>query len=136
LSQRLRAKVGDRLSYVSKLLTQAFPSGHGVIKDYRIQPGDPMTGWFRLVFRLDDVVVHVFEFLSGGAVLKYAYTLLVRSESILRYDNAPHHKELPTFPHHKHVRGRVRPLETPSIEEFVREAAEILREIRGERERR
>ena len=42
MPQRPRAKVGDRLSYVSELLTQAFPFGRGVIKDYRIQLGDPI----------------------------------------------------------------------------------------------
>ena len=127
-------KVGNRLSYVSKLLARAFPSGCGVIKDYRVRPGDPATGWFRLVFKLNDVVVHVFEFLSEGTVVKYAYTLLVESEAVLRYDNAPHHGGLPTFPHHKHVRGEVKPLETPSIEEFVRETVGIVREIRSGRE--
>ena len=135
MSQGPGVKVGDRLSYVSKLLARAFPSGRGVIKDYQVRPGDPATGWFRLVFKLDDIVIHVFEFLSGGIVLKYAYTLLVKSEAILRYDNAPHHKGLPTFPHHKHVRGEVVPLEAPSIEEFVREAVEIVLEIeRGGRD--
>jgi len=60
-----------------------------VIKDYRVRPGDPATDWFRLVFKLNDVVVHVFEFLSEGTLAKYAYTLLVESEPVLRYDNAP-----------------------------------------------
>ena len=65
---------------MSKLLTRAFPSGRGVIKDYRVRPGDPATEWFRLVFKLDDIVIRVFEFPSEGVVLKYAYTLLVKSE--------------------------------------------------------
>jgi len=126
LSRRAGVRVWDRFSYVSRLLARAFPSGHGTIKDYRIQPGDPTTGWFKLVFRTDDIVVHVFEFLSEGDVRKYAYTLLVKSEVVLRYDNAPHHRELPTFPNHKHVRGKVRPLFNPSIETFVREAMKLI----------
>ena len=136
MSRGPRIKVGDRLSYVSKLLARTFPSGRGVIKDYRVRPGDPATGWFRLVFKLNDVVVHVFEFLSEGTLAKYAYTLLVESEPVLRYDNAPHHRGLPTFPHHRHVRGEVRPLESPSIEEFVGEAVGIVGEVRGGREGR
>ena len=32
---------------------------------------------------------------------------------IFRYDNAPHHREITTFPHHKHVGTRV--YESPAI---------------------
>jgi hypothetical protein len=27
-----------------------------------------------------------------------------RSRLLFRYDNAPHHRDVPSFPHHKHVR--------------------------------
>ena len=42
---------------------------------------------------------------------------------IFRYDNAPHHPEVPTYPHHKHIRG----------EEKLKQSKEIgLRDVLSE----
>ena len=35
--------------------------------------------------------------------LQYSYHYQKGDRLIFRYDNAPHHPELPIFPHHKHV---------------------------------
>lgn len=36
--------------------------------------------------------------------IKYRYQLMDKDRTLIfRYDNAPHHKQLATFPHHKHV---------------------------------
>lgn len=36
--------------------------------------------------------------------IKYRYQLMDKDRTLMfRYDNAPHHKQLATFPHHKHV---------------------------------
>jgi hypothetical protein len=36
--------------------------------------------------------------------LKYRYHLMDQTKQmIFRYDNAPHHKEIKSFPHHKHT---------------------------------
>ncbi|MBF0457759.1 MAG: hypothetical protein HQK99_07680 [Nitrospirae bacterium] len=43
---------------------------------------------------------------------------------IIRWDNAPHYKELLTFPHHKHMAGRV-------IESRVVSLEDILNQIKG-----
>ena len=41
---------------------------------------------------------------------------------VFRYDNAPHHREVPTFPHHKHLRdGRVVASEEPSLPKILKE---------------
>jgi hypothetical protein len=34
---------------------------------------------------------------------RYRFHLMDKNGIIFRYDNAPHHKEIKTFPHHKHV---------------------------------
>jgi len=41
-------------------------------------------------------------------------------------DNRPHHQELPTYPDHKHVNGKIEPLERRSIEEFLHHLRELL----------
>lgn len=40
-------------------------------------------------------------------------------ELIIRWDNAPHHKELNTFPHHRHKKDSVSPSEPVTIEEVI-----------------
>ena len=47
---------------------------------------------------------------------------------IFRYDNAPHHPEISSFPHHKHLPNRVLPASLPSLKDLLNEiSATILR---------
>lgn len=72
--------------------------------------------------------VYITELLINGKVLKYSYVLLHDDEVILRYDNAPHHPEVPTYPNHKHVRGMIKPLYKSEIKEFINEAIELVKQ--------
>lgn len=39
-----------------------------------------------------------------AAKIKYRYHYMTSQEELIfRYDNAPHHRQLKTFPHHKHL---------------------------------
>ena len=42
-------------------------------------------------------------------------------QMIFRYDNAPHHPELASFPHHKHLPNKVIPSSMPSIKDILNE---------------
>ena len=58
---------------------------------------------------------------------KYRYHYMRGGRTVFRYDNAPHHPHLSTFPYHKHdVQGRV--LESPpvSLKEVLAEIARLL----------
>lgn len=61
-------------------------------------------------------VEYVYQYQSGGGSL------------IFRYDNAPHHPEISSHPHHKHVGGqsgeRIEAAHPPGL-------TEVLREIEG-----
>lgn len=35
--------------------------------------------------------------------IRYSYQYLRNDERVFRYDNAPHHRDVDTFPHHKHI---------------------------------
>ncbi len=61
--------------------------------------------------------------------LKYRYHLVDDSgRLVFRYDNAPHHRGLPTFPHHKHLPdGRVVASNPPSLREVLEEAVSAMR---------
>jgi len=53
---------------------------------------------------------------------KYKYHYMNdKKELIFRYDNAKHHKELKTFPHHKHTQDGVSDAEEPNIEVVLNE---------------
>lgn len=42
-------------------------------------------------------------------ILRYRFQWQTAGELITRWNNAPHHPEVETFPHHKHVRGQAEP---------------------------
>lgn len=54
----------------------------------------------------------------------YAYTLVLSGERVFRYDNAPHHPELATHPHHKHIGAddRLVPTDQPTLGQVLAEA--------------
>jgi Family of unknown function (DUF6516) len=62
--------------------------------------------------------------------LSYRYHYQDSSETmIFRYDNAPHHPEVPTHPDHKHIGTRIVASVHPTIERVLEE----VRAIRGQR---
>jgi hypothetical protein len=58
---------------------------------------------FRLTFT-DGSCLHVSEDWQSGALGAYSYYWLDSTNAlIVGWDNSPHHTEISTFPHHKHV---------------------------------
>jgi hypothetical protein len=51
----------------------------------------------------------------------YSYHYQKGNELIFRYDSAPHHPEISTFPHHKHVGDSVLPASLPNLEQVLYE---------------
>jgi hypothetical protein len=73
--------------------------------------------------------------------LLYTYQYIRSGKAVLRYDNAPHHPDLPTFPHHKHVGKERLPATEPTLSRVLSEVAAFLKEeppgpLRGPRQRR
>jgi hypothetical protein len=58
----------------------------------------------------------------------YAYTYVREGERVFRYDNAPHHPEIVTHPHHKHIgpSDRLAPADQPSLNQVLAEIEEWL----------
>ena len=47
---------------------------------------------------------------------KYRFHLMDSAdEMVFRYDNAPHHPEITTYPHHKHISGEEKPKQSEEI---------------------
>ena len=63
-----------------------------------------------------------FEFLVISKNLlqkrKYRYNFVIENR-IIRWDNAPHHTEVKTFPHHLHIDSKVLESHEPTIESVL-----------------
>lgn len=53
----------------------------------------------------------------------YAYMYMRQGQRVFRYDNAPHHPEIVTHPHHKHIGpgDRAAPSEPPTLAQILAE---------------
>lgn len=60
--------------------------------------------------------------------INYSYTYLRNDQRIFRYDNAPHHPEIATHPHHKHIgpKNRLAPADQPSLRQIFSEIEGLL----------
>jgi len=58
----------------------------------------------------------------------YAYTYLGAGQQLFRYDNAPHHPEIVTFPHHKHgdQSSKPTPTDQPTLSQILSEIENTL----------
>ena len=59
----------------------------------------------------------------GRKIRKIAYSYHYQRADgslVFRYDNAPHHPEVFTFPNHIHIEGRVEAAEPPDLGEVLR----------------
>ena len=59
--------------------------------------------------------------------MKYRYHYMDEDKNLIfRYDNADHHKEIATFPHHKHAPNGIEESEEPDIEDIMKEITSII----------
>lgn len=79
----------------------------------------------RIRFRHVNALVMLREYWCRGTLIAYGYYMRIGSYEEW-WDNRPHHPEVPTHPHHRHLEGRVHPLQDPSLENFLRRVKELL----------
>lgn len=73
---------------------------------------------------IDESILHIKIYLSNT---EYNYAFHWQKEDgelIIRWDNAPHHQELSTYPHHKHISHEVK-------ESYTITLSDVLKEIKG-----
>ena len=119
-----------RVEEITETLNTLKPS---VIKllDTKISAENPSSGSLKIRALLNEkVFVDIYEFLFEGRVIRYSYSLVKNNRSILRYDNAPHHRSISTYPHHKHIKeNKIEALENYDIKSFVEELKRYFKEI-------
>ena len=124
-NKTMAVKLADRIAYVTGKLQEL--EFHGItLIAYRPGPAN-IDGYYKLQAIKHNYKIFITELLLRGSIVKYSYTLLYDEKSILRYDNAPHHLHIETFPHHKHENDEVKPLYKYSIEEFIREVRNLVK---------
>ncbi|MGE0084474.1 MAG: DUF6516 family protein [Desulfococcaceae bacterium] len=60
-------------------------------------------------------------------ITDYRYHCMTHDRQLIfRYDNAPHHSEITTFPHHKHLPLDVQSADMPDIEDVLAETDSLV----------
>jgi len=95
--------------------------------DFKVTMSSPATGYIeaKVIFQ-DGSILILFEFLRlvEDSVVreKYRYHYMnPDNKMIFRYDDAPHHKEISTFPNHKHVGEEIIESSLPQIKAVLEE---------------
>jgi len=94
-----------------------------VIKSYEILDYKEGGSFYFLKIKavlVDGSVLHIREFVSEDEY-NYSFQWQKDGNLITRWDNAPHHKDIETFPHHKHVgsKDNVQPSGEISLEDVL-----------------
>ncbi len=72
--------------------------------------------------------LHVFEYVdSGFHKIDYSYHWQNKDKKLIkRWDNAPHHTEIETFPHHVHNGEDIMPSAEPTFAEILEKIGETI----------
>jgi len=125
-------KIGDYFSSIERSLRRIKGAEiHGAITSLA---SDDYNGLLRCrVLFWDGSFLDIYEVVNTemGYPLKihYAYTYLQNGERVFRYDNAPHHPEIKTHPHHKHTGSRdiLSAATEPSLSQVLSEIVTFLK---------
>ncbi|MBC8520454.1 MAG: hypothetical protein H8D26_00460 [Methanomicrobia archaeon] len=60
-----------------------------------------------IAYLVNASVLHIRERYKDGELIKYSYHLM-KGDKVIRWDNVPHHKEISTYPHHKHENDKIK----------------------------
>jgi hypothetical protein len=123
--------------YASRIRSDILETPHVVSHSLGYEDRPPVAGIVRgSATFADGSTLHFKEFLQLSPTiirLKYAYQYGRADGSLIfRYDNArdPAARDLPTYPHHKHVRNELRVSSGPTLAEALREAATLVKRVR------
>ncbi|MBC8182039.1 hypothetical protein H8E88_13050 [candidate division KSB1 bacterium] len=89
-------------------------------------------GFFKTrIHFIDDSKLDVREYVNIDLekILRYTYSFhyFKNDKLIFRYDNTPHHPQVSSFPHHKHLpSGKVVECDEPNLADVLKEIESIL----------
>jgi hypothetical protein len=104
-----------------------------IVTDYEIlgfQPGESFYFFKMRIILIDGSELYAREYVSEDTYLYSYHWQHENGEMRARWDNAPHHPDIESFPHHKHTHGKAMPEQSSE-----RTIADILQAIREKLER-
>ncbi len=76
---------------------------------------------------IHEIAIFVYDSGNGIVISKYRFHYMNKHGHMLfRYDNAPHHQEIPSFPYHKHAGDNVISSSPPSIKDILIEISAMM----------
>lgn len=92
---------------INNLQSYEYSANVDVEKILKLDNGNDRVKIVVAIRFLDDSRLEFSEIVETGKcypqVIRYSYQYLHEDKEIFRYDNSPHHNDIPTFPDHKHV---------------------------------
>ena len=118
------SRLHNVLELVSRFLGEYNPVVR-VVEHYTTGEGDIEYLNVRIIIPHTSVLVEIREYWQGNNLVAYGYYLRAYDYEEW-WDNRPHHPEIQTHPHHRHLGGEVYPLQDPSLEKFLDTARQLL----------
>ncbi len=126
-------KISDYFSGIERSLRRV--KGTEISNPITSLASDDYNGLLRCrVLFWDESYLDVYEVVNTelGYPVKvhYAYTYIRAGKRMFRYDNAPHHPEVDTHPHHKHTgeREKLSAADEPTLSQVLNEIQAVLKE--------
>lgn len=126
-------KIGDYFSGIERSLRRM--KGAEIQGEVICLASDEYNGLVRCrVLFWEESYLDIYEVVSTelGYPFKvhYAYTFMQNGKRVFRYDNAPHHPEIGTHPHHKHSgpRDELSAAHEPTLSHVLSEIEKLLPE--------
>lgn len=126
-------KIGDYFSGIERSLRRM--KGAEIQGEVICLASDEYNGLVRCrVLFWEESYLDIYEVVSTelGYPMKvhYAYTFMQNGKRVFRYDNAPHHPEIGTHPHHKHSgpRDELSAAHEPTLSHVLSEIEKLLPE--------
>ncbi|MDF1557222.1 MAG: DUF6516 family protein [ANME-2 cluster archaeon] len=101
----------------------------GIVDSILSIDSDAFGEYYRLKIQirlLNGWKLHVWEH-ATPEFQRYAYHVSKGTQLIVRWDNAPNHRQIRTFPHHKHVKEEILESEEMSIEVILKELEKMIK---------
>ncbi len=115
------------------MLADIIDQHSGIISSWNVSEFDRDGTNFRMKARVrfvDNSVLVIRQIVLGSSKYKYAYQWQDKhNRLIIRWDNAPHWKDIETFPCHKHISDNDNPLADSSGGDLSLVFAEIAKKL-------
>ena len=96
------------------------------VSQYEHRLCDTVEQFKAIVQLVDGTRLHISEVWVGGELRKYAYFQVTPDGQIIRgWDNAPHHPEIDTYPHHLHMSKGIHPSAVRALVDVLDILAEL-----------